>query len=104
MRRQQGKNGKYACVCCGYATITEVANYDICPICFWEDDGQDSEDADTNYEGANQVSLTQGRRNFLDFGAAESKDKRHVRSLHVNDEQLMIYKIQEGRITDESIF
>ena len=57
------------CPCCGYRTIGERAVYEICPICWWEDDGQDNMDADIVMGGPNDnVSLTQARANFLKFG------------------------------------
>ena len=53
-------------------------NYDICPVCFWEDDPIQLEDVE--YEGgANRVSLVQARHNFLLFGACEEEMKKHVR-------------------------
>ena len=48
--------GKYKCPCCGFYTFDEKpdGNYDICPVCFWEDDPIQSEDIE--YEGgANRV-------------------------------------------------
>ena len=29
---------KYKCLCCGYRTLDTRGEYDICPVCFWEDD------------------------------------------------------------------
>jgi hypothetical protein len=61
---------KYFCPCCGYDTFEEEPSgtYDICPICFWEDDPIQLKDPD--YEGgANQVSLRQAQINFDNFGA-----------------------------------
>ncbi|MDE7478291.1 MAG: hypothetical protein K2M91_10135, partial [Lachnospiraceae bacterium] len=29
---------KYRCLCCGCKTLDSRAEYDICPVCFWEDD------------------------------------------------------------------
>lgn len=49
---------KYKCPCCGFYTFDEKpnGNYDICPVCFWEDDPIQLED--NEYEGgANRVSL-----------------------------------------------
>lgn len=71
---------KYPCPCCGYKTLTEEAcgSYDICPVCFWEDDPIQLDDMD--YEGgANRVSLRQGQRNFLEYGACERKMIKHTR-------------------------
>ncbi|HEI2325144.1 TPA: hypothetical protein SI485_004590, partial [Escherichia coli] len=28
----------YKCPCCGYLTLPERGQYDICPVCQWEDD------------------------------------------------------------------
>ena len=69
----------YPCPCCGYLTLPEEADgtYEICPICFWEDDGVQLNDPD--YEGgANTVSLKQAQRNFLEFGASEKRFVRKV--------------------------
>lgn len=46
-------------------TLNERAGYAICPICFWEDDGQDSDDADIVRGGPNHdYSLSEARSNF----------------------------------------
>ena len=29
---------KHQCLCCGFKTLETRAGYDICPVCFWEDD------------------------------------------------------------------
>lgn len=68
------------CPCCGYKTLGERGGYEICPVCFWEDDGQDNEDADEVVGGPNgSISLTQGRANFLEFGASQRKDLPRIR-------------------------
>lgn len=57
-----------ACPCCGWRTIGQRGNYEICKVCWWEDDGQDNENADEIYSGPNAgISLTQGRYNFLKY-------------------------------------
>ena len=71
---------KYKCPCCGYYTFDEESdgNYDICEICFWEDDPIQLKDP--TYEGgANHVSLIQAQKNFLKFGACEYEMIIHVR-------------------------
>lgn len=58
-----------ACPCCGYETIDGRGNYDICTICWWEDDGQDNHDANIARGGPNSIlSLTRARLNFLQYG------------------------------------
>ena len=71
---------KYKCPCCGYYTFDKKVegNYEICPVCFWEDDPIQM--ADPLYEGgANKVSLMQARRNYSEFGACEKEMIPHVR-------------------------
>lgn len=43
--------------------------YDICLVCWWEDDGQDDADADQVRGGPNkQYSLTAARQNYCTHG------------------------------------
>lgn len=59
-------NMKYTCPCCGYKTLDyePPGTYDICDICFWEDDGIQYNDPD--YEGgANTQSLREYQKAFL---------------------------------------
>lgn len=70
---------RYPCPCCGSRTVGERAEYEICPVCFWEDDGQDDNDADVVRGGPNQeLSLTAARENYKRFGAANPSDLAHV--------------------------
>ena len=60
--------------CCGYNTFISkpVGEYDICSVCYWEDDPFQSKDP--NLEGfANRVSLNQAKENFKKFGAVEER-------------------------------
>lgn len=88
---------KFACPCCGCLTLDERCAYDICPVCFWEDDAylivNDGElkavrvENDVSDEtlldvpsGANDgLTLREGRENYRKFGACDEKMKRHVR-------------------------
>jgi len=76
----------YHCPFCGCRTLTERAGYELCPVCFWEDDGQDSHNADEVRGGSNgSLSLTEARRNFRDFGACDRKALNHVRKPRPNE-------------------
>lgn len=71
---------RYKCPCCGYYTLDHIANgsYDICPVCFWEDDIVQNEDP--SFEGgANEPCLIQTRKNFQNFSASEFRLVQHVR-------------------------
>lgn len=68
------------CPCCGYKTLPKRADDVICKVCFWQDDGQDDPHADEVWGGPNkELSLTQARANYLDFGAVERKLLKLVR-------------------------
>ena len=71
---------KYRCPCCGYKTLEERGGFDICPVCFWEDDGQDEVDAETRRPfSPNHMSLAQGRENYRRIGATEERLLQYVR-------------------------
>jgi len=79
---------KYACPCCGYRTLHREppGTSDICPVCFWEDDGVQFRDP--NYDGgANKPSLRQAQKNFLEFGACDREALRHIRPPGEDDEK-----------------
>ncbi|WP_210332701.1 CPCC family cysteine-rich protein [Methylosinus sp. H3A] len=70
----------HRCPCCGYRTLDERGAYEICPVCFWEDDGQDDHDADEVRGGPNgSLSLTRARQNFHLCGASDPARQMRVR-------------------------
>ncbi|MFS0762361.1 CPCC family cysteine-rich protein [Peribacillus phoenicis] len=70
---------KYTCPCCGYKTLDEEppGTYDICEICFWEDDGYQYEHQDE--DGANYVSFREAQKNYKKFGAKSERSLQFVR-------------------------
>ncbi len=71
----KAKNGKFRCPVCMHFTLDEVAAYDICPVCFWEDDGTTSEHGFS----PNGISLAEGQENYKKFGASKERSLEHVR-------------------------
>ncbi len=70
----------YQCPCCGYLTFDEEpsGSFDICPVCYWEDD--DTQNNDPTYgDGANGISLNTAKENYSKFGAIKEKYIRKVR-------------------------
>src|SRR5262245_25258771 len=68
------------CPCCGRKSLRKRTNFQICPVCFWEDDGQDEGDIDECHGGPNRsLSLRQARANYLQFGACEERMIDNVR-------------------------
>jgi hypothetical protein len=75
------RTASYKCPCCGFRTLFERGGDEICPVCFWQDDGQDDHDADDVRGGPNDdLSLTEARRNYRTFGASTRKMLPHVRA------------------------
>ena len=54
---------KNSCPVCGYLTLDERDSFDICAICFWEDDGIDDFEVN-NDSGPNHMTLKEGREIF----------------------------------------
>lgn len=81
MEQAPNKFEKYQCPCCDYYTFLESVDnhFDICPVCYWEDDGVQLHDP--TYEGgANQVSLLLARDNYKKYGAIKPDFKNYVRT------------------------
>jgi hypothetical protein len=70
----------YPCVCCGRLTLEEApGNYEICPVCFWEDDAVQLR-YPLSQGGANHVSLVEAQANYAALGASEKRVVPHVRA------------------------
>lgn len=71
---------KYQCPCCDYYTLSEKAGntFQLCPVCFWEDDGVQLNDT-TYTGGANELSLQESRLNFKKYGYSDENFKNLVR-------------------------
>ena len=67
------------CPCCGCITMFERDAWEICPVCFWEDDPIQYERQDYA-GGANPVSLREAQENYRRFGACEVNMLQFVRS------------------------
>ncbi len=89
------------CLCCGHLTIGQRAEFEICPVCFWEDDAYiDLADLrcfydtqapvpdkllDTQSAANHGLTLRQGRANYLEFRACEPGMLPHVRKPHPDE-------------------
>ena len=73
-------NKGYPCACCGFLTLSEKppGTFEICPVCFWEDDNIQFNNIDFK-GGANVESLNEARQNFKKFGVSSLKFLKQVR-------------------------
>lgn len=75
------RHTKFPCPCCGFLTLEHPADgrYDVCPVCFWEDDVVQNEDP-LYAGGANEPSLVDAREAFRRVGAVEERLAQHTRA------------------------
>ena len=64
-----------SCVCCGFVTLEARGDYDICPVCFWENDHVVDPHTPS---GPNHMTPAEGRANFARFGACEQRFVQNV--------------------------
>ncbi len=92
------------CPCCGYDTVLERCRYEICPICGWEDDGQDNQDADEVLGGPNSdLSLSQARKNFLLHGIFDPRRKDLTSQSTKGVKRLRMFDLDHNGNLTESI-
>jgi hypothetical protein len=71
---------RYPCPCCGHLVFGgPPGSFEICSVCFWEDDASELEFATTCVGGANGIALAEAQRNYTEFGACEAASVRSVR-------------------------
>lgn len=72
---------RFACLCCGHLTLDEPpgGTFNICPVCFWEDDDVQADDPEFA-GGANNLSLNEARRNFRAYRSSDATGKSSVRA------------------------
>lgn len=71
---------RHKCKCCGFYTLVgteEDVLWDICPVCFLENDV--FEDEPKTYSGANHETLEQGRENYKKYLACDLRSVKLVR-------------------------
>lgn len=66
------------CPCCDYFTLSLEEDYEICPVCFWEQDYFDIELPDEESGANHGLTIREARKNFLILGACSSDMVKHV--------------------------
>lgn len=77
------------CACCGYRTIGNRGQYEICPVCFWEDEGMTGAELGA-YSWPNHMTLGQGQEAFRTLGACGARFVRLVRAPKPEEQQLRL--------------
>ena len=98
MKQENTYNNKYTCPCCGYIVFDDPpGSNDICPICYWEDDISQLKFVKMS-GGANNASLLDGQKNYIQFGASDENHVNDVRKPLESD-----LKDSKWRLIDETI-
>jgi hypothetical protein len=70
---------RFPCPCCGHLTLDSgPGDYELCPVCFWEDDGGQLR-FPMSADGANGISLMEAQRVYAKRGAMDGDFARNVR-------------------------
>jgi hypothetical protein len=57
------------CPCCGFFSLTDRGDWEICRVCQWEDTGDDLD----VHSGPNHMTLREGRANFVRSGVCDPR-------------------------------
>ena len=90
---EEMEQDREACPCCGHLTLRERGGFEICPVCFWEDDGQDDVDAHGDRGGPNRGTLWQARASYLRCGACEEVARDQVRRPNDDEPQVRSWSL-----------
>ncbi len=83
----EGGPARFRCPCCGYKTLETAGALALCPVCWWEDDGQEDEDAaEVRLTVNGQLSLDEARAHFGRCGASHPRFLPYVRKPEVTEQ------------------
>jgi len=78
---------RFRCPCCGFRTLDAPDSLALCPICWWEDDGQEDGDAHEIRNTVNgDLSLAQARIHYSRCGASHPRFARYVRKPEMSEQ------------------
>jgi hypothetical protein len=67
------------CFVCGHKTLEERCDWEICPVCGWEDDALVVDGKDTSSPANKGMNLSEAQANYILFGASAERRKERVR-------------------------
>jgi len=71
---------RFRCPCCGSKTLEAPSALALCPVCWWEDDGQEDEDAaEVRLTVNGALSLEEARAYYQECGASHPRFLPYVR-------------------------
>ncbi|MCW8140500.1 MAG: hypothetical protein KIT58_16500 [Planctomycetota bacterium] len=70
---------RHACPVCGHRTLSVRCDWEICPVCLWEDDVLDEPGRDPCSPANGDMLLSTARANYLRSGACRPELSRLAR-------------------------
>jgi hypothetical protein len=78
---------RFRCPCCGCKTLEAPEALALCPVCWWEDDGQEDGDASEIRLTVNgTLSLKEAREYYARCGAAHPRFLPYVRKPQLTEQ------------------
>jgi hypothetical protein len=77
--------GKVTCFVCGHRTLEERCDWEICPVCFWEDDVLVST-TDRSSPANHGMMVSEAQANYMQYGAVSREFIANVRSPRPDEE------------------
>ena len=72
-------SSRHPCPCCGHLALPQgPGDYELCPVCFWEDDIAQLR-WPMSPDGANGISLMEAQQTYQRIGAMDKEFRRQVR-------------------------
>ncbi|KAA1376367.1 CPCC family cysteine-rich protein [Aeromicrobium fastidiosum] len=92
-------HGAWLCPCCGHRTLEGAGDYDLCPVCFWEDAG-DQLRWPTMTDGPNGISLIEAQRTFAEVGACAQAFVPQTRDPWPGEEREAGWRVLDPELDD----
>lgn len=71
---EDSRNSFLKCPCCDFYSLSTKSEYEICGICFWEDDGQTPH----KYSSVNRMTMIKYRKNFYEKNSKDELEKIYI--------------------------
>ncbi|MDB5345215.1 MAG: hypothetical protein JWP89_3592 [Schlesneria sp.] len=71
---------KWTCFICGHKTLDSRCDWDICPVCFWEDDTYVDENQDESSPANGDMRVSEAQANYIVHGCCCLAVLSHVRA------------------------
>lgn len=70
---------KVTCFICGHRTLDERCDWDICPVCLWEDDVLVTDNEDVKSPANKGMLVSEAQANFMMYGASTKERQGRAR-------------------------